>query len=79
MSAMPNSRRLPPELDGQKSTIIVGGIHESLARHPQPSSLQIYEEVTQEPQDAAQTECAPEQRPHKLRVRQAITRKRHST
>ena len=83
---MPVSLRIPPELETQiasfsarqgisKSAVIVRSIHEFLARHAQPSSLQIYEEVMQEAEDAPETTRASEQRSHKLQVRDAIARK----
>jgi predicted transcriptional regulator len=84
--SMPISLRLPPELETQiasfgarqglsKSAVIVRSIHEFLARHAQPSALQIYEEVMQEVEDAPAVARAPEQRSHKLQVREAIARK----
>ncbi|KQP11950.1 hypothetical protein ASF43_23690 [Pseudorhodoferax sp. Leaf267] len=57
--------------------MIVRSIHEFLAKHAQPSALQIYDEVMQEA--AASLESAraraPEQRSRKLQVRKAIARK----
>ncbi len=85
---MPISLRLPEDLEMQiagfgarqgmsKSAVIVRSIHEFLAKHAQPSSLQIYEEVMREAEgqrDDAERE-ALEQRPLKLAVRRAIRRK----
>ena len=85
---MPISLRLPEDLETQiagfgarqgmsKSAVIVRSIHEFLAKHTQPSSLQIYEEVMREAEgqrDDAERE-ALEQRPLKLAVRKAIRRK----
>ena len=85
---MPISLRLPEDLETQiadfgarqgmsKSAVIVRSIHEFLAKHAQPSSLQIYEEVMREAEgqrDAAERD-ALEQRPLKLAVRKAIRRK----
>lgn len=83
---MPISLRLPPDLEMQiagisarqglsKSAVIVRSIHEYLARHAQPSALQIYEEVMREADEAPERAHAPEQRPHKLQARDAIVRK----
>lgn len=85
---MPISLRLPEDLEMQiagfgarqgmsKSAVIVRSIHEFLAKHARPSSLQIYEEVMREAEgqrDAAERD-ALEQRPLKLAVRKAIRRK----
>ena len=85
---MPISLRLPEDLEKQiagfgarqgmsKSAVIVRSIHEFLAKHALPSSLQIYEEVMREAEgqrDDAERE-ALEQRPLKLAVRKAIRRK----
>ena len=85
---MPISLRLPEDLETQiagfgarqgmsKSAVIVRSIHEFLAKHAQPSSLQIYEEAMREAEnrhDDAKRE-ALEQRPLKLAVRKAIRRK----
>ncbi len=85
---MPISLRLPEDLETQiagfgarqgmsKSAVIVRSIHEFLARHAQPSSLQVYEEAMREAQgqrDDSRRE-ALEQRPLKLAVRKAIRRK----
>ena len=85
---MPISLRLPADLETQiagfgarqgisKSAVIVRSIHEFLARHAQPTSLQIYEEAMREaegqPDDAKRE--AMEQRPLKLVVRKVIRRK----
>lgn len=83
---MPISLRLPPDLETQiagfgarqgmsKSAVIVRSIREFLDRHAQPSALEIYEEVMQAAPDAPKAARAPEQRPHKLQVRDAIARK----
>ena len=83
---MPISLRLPPELETQiagfgaregisKSAVIVRSIQEYLARHAQPSALQIYEDVMRDAQDAPEVARAPEQRAHKLQARDAIARK----
>lgn len=95
---MPVSLRLPLDIEAQiagvalrqglsKSAVIVRSISEFLARHAQPSSLQIYEEVMRDAQvqsagSRRQTETkadkgreATEQRPLKIQVRKAIRRK----
>ena len=89
---MPISLRLPADVETQiagfaarlglsKSAVIVRSIQEFLARHAQPSSLQIYEEAMRGTQDApgrarSDEKCeAAEQRPHKLQARTAIRRK----
>ena len=85
---MPISLRLPEDLETQiagfgerqgisKSAVLVRSIQEFLARHAQPTSLQIYEEAMREaggqPDDARRQ--ALEQRPLELAVRKAIRRK----
>jgi hypothetical protein len=89
---MPISLRLPKDLESQiagfatrldlsKTAVIVRSIQEFLAKHGQPSSLQIYEDAMRGAQDLpAQAKSdreieAAEQRPHKLQVRAAIRRK----
>ncbi len=82
---MPISLRLPADVESQiasfgarlgmsKSAIIVRSIHEFLATHAHPTSLQIYEEAMRDAtsggDDAAHQ--AAEQRPHKLQARAAI-------
>ena len=86
---MPISLRLPADIETQiagfgarlglsKSAVIVRSIQEFLARHAQPSSLQIYDEAMrgaqEEPGRAKSDEEseAAEQRPHKLQARAAI-------
>ena len=85
---MPISLRLPAEIESQvagfsarlglsKAAIIVRSIREFLAKHTQPSSLQIFEDVMydlQGGQGDAKRE-ASERRPHKLKLRAAIRRK----
>ena len=85
---MPISLRLPEDLETQiagfgarqgmsKSAVIVRSIHEFLARHAQPSSLQIYEETMREAEsqhDDAKRETL-ERRPRKLAVRKLVRRK----
>jgi predicted DNA-binding protein len=64
-----------------KSAVIVRSIHEFLNRNAQPSSLQIYEEVMKGESDKSSDAAsdaereAAEQRPLKLRVRDAIRQK----
>lgn len=85
---MPISLRLPEDLETQiagfgarrgisKSAVIVRSIHEFLAKHAQPTSLQVYEEAMRQaegqPEDAKRE--ALEQRPLKLAARKAIRRK----
>lgn len=89
---MPISLRLPADIETQiagfsarlglsKSAVIVRSLQEFLARHAQPSSLQIYEEAMGATQDAPglaksdEKNEAAEQRPHKLQARAAIRRK----
>ena len=89
---MPISLRLPADIETQiagfsarlglsKSAVIVRSLQEFLARHAQPSSLQIYEEAMGATQDAPglaksdEKNEAAEQRPHKLQARVAIRRK----
>ena len=89
---MPISLRLPADLETQiagfsarlglsKSAVIVRSIQEFLAKHAQPSSLQIYEEAMRGTLDAPgpaksdENSGAAEQRPHKLQARAAIRRK----
>ena len=85
---MPISLRLPSEIESQvagfsarsglsKSALIVRSIREFLARHAQPTSLQIFEEAMRDSrggQGDARREAA-ERRPHKLKLRAAIHRK----
>ena len=93
---MPISLRLPLDTETMivafgarhglsKSAVIVRSIQEFLARHAQPSSLQIYEEAMLE-SAGAETRSAggdaaregAEKRPQKLASREAIRRK-HAT
>ena len=82
---MPISLRLPADVERQiagysarhgvsKSAVIVRSISEFLANHTQPSSFQIYEEAMCEERnqrDDVKREAA-EQRPHKIKAREAI-------
>ncbi len=89
---MPISIRLPADIEAQisgfgtrlgisKSAVIVRSIQEYLARHVQPSSLQIYEAVMRDAQSVESgngkdpLSVAAEMRPHKLKVRAALRRK----
>jgi hypothetical protein len=88
--SMPISLRLPVDVETQiagfgarqgltKSAVIVRSIQEYLAKHAQPSSFEIYEDVMQGTagntvQKDALREAA-EQRPLKQQVRDAIRRK----
>ena len=64
-----------------KSAVIVRSIHEFLNRNARPSSLQIYEEVMCEGADRSSDATsdakreAAEQRPLKIRMRNAIRQK----
>ncbi|MSQ72174.1 MAG: hypothetical protein EXR27_12905 [Betaproteobacteria bacterium] len=85
---MPISLRLPADIETQiagygarlgltKSAVIVRSIQEFLARHAQPSSLQIYEDAMRDATpglDNAARETS-ERRPHKLKLRAALRRK----
>ena len=90
---MPISLRLSADVEAQiagfgarkgltKSAVIVRSIHEYLAKHAQPSSLEIYESVmlaaakveASAVQEHVRREAA-EQRPLKRQVREAIRRK----
>lgn len=89
---MPISLRLPPEIEAQiasfgaraglsKSAVIVRSIQEYLARHAQPSSQQIYNEVMQGAPGSGGDAVVDgdkenlEQRPHKRQMRQALRAK----
>lgn len=94
---MPISLRLPAEVESQiagysarlgvsKSAVIVRSIQEFLARHTQPSSLQLYEKAMRAAGVGANDDQsglvnrdarreAAENRPHKLQVREALRRK----
>ena len=94
---MPISLRLPAEVESQiagysarlgvsKSAVIVRSIQEFLARHIQPSSLQLYEKAMRAAGVGASDDQsglvnrdtrreAAEKRPHKLQVREALRRK----
>lgn len=85
---MPISLRLPSDIEAQiagfgarlglsKSALIVRSIQEFLARHAQPSSLQIYEEAMREALDSATDgkRESMEQRPLKRKAREAIRQK----
>ena len=90
---MPISLRLPADIESRiagfgarqgmsKSAVIVRSIQEFLARHAQPTSLQLYEDAMRDGAKAdarnqrgdAQREAA-EKRPGKIAVRDAIRRK----
>ena len=89
---MPISLRLPADIETRiadfgarlglsKSALIVRSIKEFLAKHAQPSSLEIYLEVMRRTQDdggrakSDEKSEAAEQRPNKLQARAAIRRK----
>ena len=89
---MPISLRLPVDVESQiagfgarlgltKSAVIVRSIHEFLAHHAQPSSLEIYEAAMQASvanslqREAVAAHSTNEARPHKLKVRAVIARK----
>lgn len=89
---MPISLRLPSEVESQiagfgaraglsKSAVIVRSIQEFLARHAEPSSQQIYQQVMQEAQEKGGDAKADllreslEQRTLKQQVRKAIRSK----
>jgi hypothetical protein len=89
---MPISVRLPAAIEEQisgfgarlgitKSAVIVRSIQEFLARHAQPTSLQIFEEAVRKAQlaESGHQKDAPRQaaelREHKLKIRAALRRK----
>lgn len=89
---MPISLRLPTDIESQiagfgaraglsKSAVIVRSIQEFLARHAEPTSQQIYEEVMREARNNLADSAADarkeslEQRPRKKQVREALRAK----
>ncbi|NJM42955.1 MAG: hypothetical protein HC858_01205 [Brachymonas sp.] len=83
---MPTSLRLPLPIEAQiasfslrsgisKSALIVRSIEEYLSRHAQPSAYDIYQEVMQESAARPSVARAPEQRAHKLAIRDAVRAK----
>jgi hypothetical protein len=85
---MPISLRLPAEVESQiagfsarqgvsKSALIVRSIQEFLARHAQPTSLEIYQDAMRQAEQTHKDakRKAAEQRPHKALMREAIARK----
>ncbi len=83
---MPVSLRLPIPIEAQimslslrsgisKSALIVRSIEEYLSRHAQPSAYDIYQEVMQASDNKTNSSRAPEQRVHKLALRDAVQAK----
>jgi predicted DNA-binding protein len=80
------SLRLPSPLESEilaystrtglsKSAVIVHSIEAFLRSNTQPSAFDLYEEAMRNVSGATQTPTAPDQRPHKQAIADAIQRK----